>query len=180
VPSCLCAFVFLGGCARPTVATVAPSDEELLVLPELERVVPVRVGVEGRGEEPRRVFVQRYEVPALTEEEKEALGIEEPRINFLEFYQPPRLGVWPYTGGVDTFQAGLGGAAAGVTGYEPVSAMWAAEGGAGVGTLPEGTRRYGQSGRTEGATGRAGLAGVRVGENPPRRVSAREPRAERY
>ncbi len=95
--------VLLTGCAADARrTTAAPSEDELLKLEPPPNAIPAHVGVEGTDNEERRlVLVPSYEVPELTEEEREAVGIEPELVNFLEFYEPApaETRTWPGQGG---------------------------------------------------------------------------------
>lgn len=100
--------------------TLAPTLEELPSIPETERVLPAKVGVEGAPIAPRRRLVPPMEPPQLTQEEKVALGLDKPDpiADLLASYPPrpdPARGVSPQDTG---FSAAIYGRAGGLIGTE--------------------------------------------------------------
>jgi hypothetical protein len=96
----------IGCTARETdsVRTIPVSSDETPNLRlEQYNVSAAAVGVEGQQNTPRLRLVPKYEPLELTPEEKRALGIEEPLIDFLAFYRPPSTGpVASFRGGLET------------------------------------------------------------------------------
>ena len=98
LPGLIC---FAGGCAQTAapITAHAPTLEELPPPDARERVLPVRVGVDGRGNEPQVSLAPTFEAPELTPEEKEAVGETDPPFDVLAFYRPargPEHGVFPF------------------------------------------------------------------------------------
>lgn len=168
-----------GGCARPAATTVAPTQDELPKLVETERILPISVAVEGRHEEPRVLLVPEFKEPELTPEERAALGEEPEPINWWEFYRPFRPGrVSRDFGGVSANVHGVGGAAAGLTGFRPLTIMGPGLGGVATGAHNERLARYGTGPAGARPGGQGPVSGVRVGEGPPSRISAHQTRPE--
>ncbi len=81
----------LTGCAASPdreVRTATVTRDELPNYAASRRGLTSRIEVDDRTDQPRQILVSKYEVPEPTEEEKEALGIEEPAYDPLVFYDP--------------------------------------------------------------------------------------------
>lgn len=169
------------GCARPTTVSVAPHPEELPKFERTERVIPARIGVEGRDEQLSVLLVPKFTEPELTPQEKRALGQEEPAINWLEFYVPPREGyVGPGTGGVSAAIGGRTGVAlADRHERARTASMWSGLGGASVSAMLWREISFAQ-GLPRPPTAEAGPPeAVQIGVNPRRGVAAHERRSEK-
>jgi hypothetical protein len=176
------AAVAAAGCAqRESAIEAAPSQAELPKLEQPEHVTPLSVGVEGRSRtEPRIVFVPEFKEPELTAEEKKALGIRDPEIDFLALYRatvPGRVGPW--AGGIDV---GVGGqryrAAAAGTREAPYAIDSRSVAGPVSIVYPFfcPVAWVGPRAAPIWAVGDTG--GIRVRENEPSGVAARQPRPE--
>jgi hypothetical protein len=90
--SVLVAITVSTGCARSDrrvdARTTPPSPELLPNIEESANPYPVSTGVPRKPDDPKIVFVPKFEPIEPTKEEAKALGIVEPPINFLEFYKP--------------------------------------------------------------------------------------------
>ena len=170
----------VGGCARTAATTsLSPTLDELPHFRQVERVLPVSVGVEGREPALGGPLVPSFEEPELTPEEIAALGQKAERFDWLEFYVPwpefPR--VWPDTGGAAAGIHGIGGPTIGFADYGRRSAV-------GSDDLPlqgvHGDRdvRFGNTGHRRVVIGLEPESGVQIGVNPPRRVSWHETHAQ--
>jgi len=170
------------GCAQRTVVGVTPSTDELPRIEQVERTLPAKIGVVQPFEERRVVLVPDYEAPALTPEERLALGEEPAGPDWLEFYEPkPAVQrVWPGRGGAAVGTHGLAGALVGVV----LSSRGVVVGSPGRPLVHEDYNAVSVSAsatRSERPIAVPGTApsGVRIGETHRGRTAARSTRAER-
>ncbi len=166
-----------GGCRQADRAiSTPPTWAELPTFDELEPILPINVGVEGAGADRGYVIVPKYEKIEPTPEEREILGEkEEPELDALVFYRPPRGTEHGVSSEMFEMLTGIAGVGGALVGREFVYIRYGTDGFAG--------RHYGisVSARPEAGVGRArgrisdvGLPWrMMVGENLPRKPAQR-------
>lgn len=169
------------GCKQVDRAGVgAPTLAELPTFEELEPRLPIVVGIEGARATPRTIIVPKYERIELTPEQRAVLGEqEEPQLDLLAFYRPPRT---PEQGvSADSFSmvTGIGGVGGAIVGRCLVYPRYAQYGLGGryayQHTMARSGASVGRPRRPGGAVGRSWL--VSVGENEARTRAQRASRA---
>jgi len=167
------------GCQQADRAVSAPpSHAELPTFEALEPTLPALIGVAGAGDAPRVIIVPRYEEIALTPEEREALGEEEPpEPDVLLFYRPPRgpeHGVSPGSFEMLTGSGRMGGA---LVGHDSVYPRFGTYGVAGRHSSPHVFARPGAMvGRPRAPAGDVGrIWAVEIGQGPPRTGARQAP-----
>jgi hypothetical protein len=112
----------VGGCRQADRGLMpAPTRAELPSVPEIEKSLPIDVGVEGAAKRPQVFLVPTFEEIELTPEEREALGKEElPIPDVLAFHRPapgPEQGVCTES---DAALVGVGRPGGASSGQSPV------------------------------------------------------------
>ena len=170
------------GCKQPDRAALAPASlAELPAIPERERGIPAKVGVEGAAGEPRAIFVPAFAPIELTPEERQVLQQPEPRVpDVLAFYRPARGPAQGVAG--ESFMAliGVSGSGGGLIGQVGVEPRYGVSGIGGCYAFPQAPQRTGVAvGPARAPGGVAGRGwGLRTGEAGTRAPARAAQRSE--
>lgn len=165
------------GCAgQDRVETQMPASEEAPRLANLERKLPIRIGVQGNDRQPKNLIVTKMDPPPHTPAEKKALGEDEGDPELLRLYQPQKTlaqGVTPRFGGMQVGRASTSGGTA-VGFVAPVTRYGIVESSSG-GVSARGAAlakpKFGANGPAVSTVQTGSESMVRTGVNPTRRVA---------
>jgi hypothetical protein len=169
------AFVALVGCTHSQRATgPRATPDELPSFTESSSTIAASVEVDGQHDLPSVVLVPEFTEPELTPEEREILGPEQVKFDFLRLYSPalgPEHGVAPWPDPLRTGSYGRTGVSAAHGPARSISETGYGRGGADVGSQGQ-PRHIGSASRfSTGVAGTGGQGGVNVGQGSASHVS---------